>query len=531
MPIRFRILVVALIAVLSVGAGFYREYSRVRDDAGALEAEQARVVESMALSALVHELQKERGLTATALADPSIGVRERRDAQRIMTDAALAEAVRAGASALGDAPDATLKRLRAAADSGRDWAGVRQGYSSTIGALLDRMAANGQASAGAVRGSPLPPLAELALARENLGLARATLNRIYTRGSAAGSELTELAGYYGGYSENLRIFLRDIGARAESGLAAQVPVALRAQVLEEMGNVLERGGVGRSQAPRAQRWWDGATRLIDGYKTVEDGIYRDYLAGTRKTVEARRAQIAVTLAVAMTATVLVAVLTALAVVRILRALGVLLRSLDEVMAREDFGLRIDLHGRDEFGRIGASINALLGYTDDVVHQKDLLASTDPLTRLGNRRHFIERSTPELARADRHGERVALVMCDLDHFKSVNDRFGHARGDEVLRRFAAVLTRDRRGSDLVARWGGEEFVILLAEAEENEAQGLVERLRGATEQADFGEGLRVTASFGVAYRRPSESLDALVSRADGALCRAKSAGRNRVVVER
>lgn len=163
---------------------------------------------------------------------------------------------------------------------------------------------------------------------------------------------------------------------------------------------------------------------------------------------------------------------------------------------------------------------------------DVLASTDPLTGLLNRRRFLELAQAEQARAQRYGRPVAVLLVDLDHFKRVNDTHGHRMGDAVLRTAADVLTASRRTSDLAARFGGEELVLLLPETDLKGAVGLAERLRlalaGAQTRLD-GADVRITASIGVASLRAGESLDSLLHRADQALYSAKRAGRDRVMV--
>ena len=155
-----------------------------------------------------------------------------------------------------------------------------------------------------------------------------------------------------------------------------------------------------------------------------------------------------------------------------------------------------------------------------------LAVTDGLTGLFNRRHFEERLAVELARLQRHPQPLSLVMFDVDHFKSVNDRFGHAQGDRVLVALARAAQQQVRASDVLARWGGEEFIVLLPGDSAAEAMRLAERLRDSFESLVVPGVGTVTASFGVAELADGESADDLCLRADEALYAAKDAGRNR-----
>jgi diguanylate cyclase (GGDEF)-like protein len=158
-----------------------------------------------------------------------------------------------------------------------------------------------------------------------------------------------------------------------------------------------------------------------------------------------------------------------------------------------------------------------------------LMRADPLTGVANRRALSERMEESLSFARRHEMPLSLVMCDLDHFKSINDTFGHKVGDEVLAAFGTLMRKNVRGEDLPARFGGEEFVVLLPATTEANAAVLAERLRQGLIDRDVLQGERsVTASFGVAQLVPDETGEDLLRRADQALYAAKSSGRNQTV---
>jgi two-component system cell cycle response regulator len=163
-----------------------------------------------------------------------------------------------------------------------------------------------------------------------------------------------------------------------------------------------------------------------------------------------------------------------------------------------------------------------------------LAQTDPLTQLLNRRALTERITAEMERALRYDSTLALLMIDLDHFKKVNDTYGHLVGDDVLRDVGQLLNQTIRGSDITARYGGEEFLVLLPETDDAGAVSFAERIRVAMEEHPFARGsmaepLKLTASVGVAVFPAAriENVEDLFARADAALYRAKAEGRNRV----
>lgn len=164
-------------------------------------------------------------------------------------------------------------------------------------------------------------------------------------------------------------------------------------------------------------------------------------------------------------------------------------------------------------------------------QLQTLSRTDGLTGLYNRSYLQSCLESEYARSCRLATPVALLMIDLDHFKSINDRFGHAGGDEVLRRFAELLRVNLRCVDVIARYGGEEFAVILPQTDPAGAQQIAERLqRALAELALPGIDCRFTFSAGVAPLRPdTASVEAWLVQADSALYRAKQQGRDRVIL--
>jgi diguanylate cyclase (GGDEF)-like protein/PAS domain S-box-containing protein len=188
---------------------------------------------------------------------------------------------------------------------------------------------------------------------------------------------------------------------------------------------------------------------------------------------------------------------------------------------------------------GGTVTHFVAVKEDITARKrvaeelERLASTDPLTGLPNRRYFFQRAESVFASSGRPVEALSVVMVDIDHFKSVNDRFGHAGGDAVLRETAARLQRAVRADDLIARFGGEEFALLLPRTDERTAFEVAERLRLSVASGPLPAGtteVAVTVSLGVAGTSDvSVSIDELLQRADVALYAAKEGGRNRSVL--
>ena len=171
----------------------------------------------------------------------------------------------------------------------------------------------------------------------------------------------------------------------------------------------------------------------------------------------------------------------------------------------------------------------LGFREHLEEQRQK-ALIDPLTGLPNRAAWSERLEHEIKQWQQHGNTLSLAMLDLDHFKRINDNYGHLAGDKVLKIIATVLRKRLRGADFIARFGGEEFVLLMPATTPAVGAKLLETLRAAIEACPFhfkGERVTITLSMGLASFRPGEHSDLVLKRADQALYRAKNGGRNRI----
>ncbi|MBX9816944.1 MAG: GGDEF domain-containing protein [Burkholderiaceae bacterium] len=186
-------------------------------------------------------------------------------------------------------------------------------------------------------------------------------------------------------------------------------------------------------------------------------------------------------------------------------------------------------GTFSFGALLVSIGVQFMAGERIHKEFEHLANHDSLTGARSRRALMEAAAHELQRARRYGQPLALLMMDIDHFKSINDQHGHLAGDRVLVQFAQTVRSTLRNSDLLGRYGGEEFMVLLPATEAEAALAAAERMRQAVAAQPSAEGRPAcTVSIGMAKATPNDTqVEALITRADAALYRAKAAGRNRV----
>ncbi|MDP1681934.1 MAG: diguanylate cyclase [Burkholderiales bacterium] len=174
----------------------------------------------------------------------------------------------------------------------------------------------------------------------------------------------------------------------------------------------------------------------------------------------------------------------------------------------------------QVGRVGRRIERDEQALEDI-------ATHDRLTGAWNRRQFDELLAREMNRARRYKSPLSLIMFDIDHFKKVNDTWGHQAGDDLLAVLSVYVSANIRDIDMLARWGGEEFMVIAPDTGSEAARLLAEKLRALIENGNFGEAGRITCSFGVTQFQPDDTAESFTSRADAAMYAAKESGRNRV----
>ncbi len=270
---------------------------------------------------------------------------------------------------------------------------------------------------------------------------------------------------------------------------------------------------------------NGSSRLINQLINFQSN---DNLQRARELKQQTRLTIMIISAVA----IMMAIASALVLARgILRPLKILNKGVAH-FGDGDLSHRIDLKTQDELELLANTINWMADNLEKSQQALIELATMDGLTGVFNRREFNRRLTIEIERSRREGYPVSLLMVDADHFKRINDTYGHQSGDDVLRFMSALIKQEIRPGDLPARYGGEEFAVILPYADSNDAFVVAERLRNLMAAQDIeiqdGQSVNVTASLGCAtFPADAQTEGALMAMADAALYRAKEGGRNRV----
>lgn len=530
-PIRFRIILIALVSFLFLGFVIYFEYKDIQKKLLTAEISLNVVDNTLLISQLIHPLQKERGLTALHLSRHDKTMYDKLIIQRQSTDDYLKKAL----SIFKDDEKENIKDLifklhdiRSRIDEGTsNWKEVRTFYTSEIDSFLVKLSLKlSEANHTKEITHKLNGVLHLAIARENLGLIRANMSRYYQRGMVVYSEAIDIAQQFSGFNHAYASFRLRMEKGAWNGWQSQIENDVLQSIKIQVQGVLQKKDMKENDFTTLN-WWIEATLAIDSMKEVEEELanqIKKYYEQSTSEIRQNIFEYSISTSIIL---VLITIITISTVYRILEALSILIRVMNQVEQTNDFGLRIKTKVNDEFGQLSFSINNLLDYTDRIVKEKEKLASTDMLTRAMNRRSFIVAAKSEVERHRRYDKSLSLIFCDIDNFKLINDNYGHAMGDEVLKVFSKTIQSNLRESDYFARWGGEEFIILAPETNQVQVKVLAENLRKLVMTISVASVENITCSFGVAQMEKNETFEEFCERSDKAVYIAKSSGRNKV----
>jgi len=521
MTIKTKIVLLGLLAIASLSYILgIRIVTEGREHAAKLEFV-ARLEAAAGLSALVHELQKERGISAGYLVIRSPENTTRLYSQRTATDRAKGgpgDSATTGLEYLEKLEETRLKisenRMEAAASF--DY------YTQTIVELLDQIDALTRDSDTTILTRELSACVHLLYAKEYLGQIRASINESLSLGSIDRERVAAVIRQLNLYQFNSKIALRDASPEIGQALGAVLNQQRVRQTFAIIESVLSATG----PMPPADQWFAIATYSIDQFRYVEIETMRQLRRQAIGEIATSERRLLFDAGITLAAALALIFFAASAVLSLLRALNILITHIEHTVRTQDFANRIHEHHQDEMGELSHNFNELMSIAEHLIKEKDYFASTDLLTGAYNRYRFTELFEIELQRVNRYGGGLALIMFDIDHFKAINDTYGHTAGDSVLKEIAALVRDTIRANDVLVRWGGEEFMIL-APHTGDEAAALAEKLCVAVETHLFPAVRKVTASFGVSAYVPGDTLETLYARTDEGLYRAKNQGRNRV----
>ena len=535
--IRLRILLLAFVSLTAVSLAFYVEYLDIKKRLNYTEHTQHISQDLLLLSNLIHPLQKERGLTATYLYHPTTTLHKQLKAERNKTNTLWLKTLKLDhlhdSHLINDFP-LLLRTIRQRVDQDTvNWADVNLSYSDIIQKISDLMLIKiGSMDYSQDISYELQLLSYLTLIRENLGIVRDTIYQSFQQNKLTVADVASVQEQINQLNHHLRVYnlIAKAHIQHEENLSWLLQFENKSfeMVMYHINYMLKQGSL--SQDLPANSWWLESTSVIDSMKQIEDIIFDDMGEHIEEHLNHDQNYLFWYGLLASIVLISTLILTVFIVFRIIKALSILIHSLKKVETEQNFAVRINSQSSDEFGQLSLSINSLLSYTDNLIKEKDFFAKTDMLTGVMNRRSFINSAEKEQLRSTRYQQNLSLIYCDIDFFKQVNDKFGHAIGDNTLKLFSTLLEMNLRKTDYLGRWGGEEFIILVPEADLEFAHQLAEKLRVVLMSSSFAPVEQLTASFGVAQYHDGDTLDSVCERADKALYLAKNQGRNRVCID-
>jgi diguanylate cyclase (GGDEF)-like protein len=490
-----------------------------------------RILEAEKISNVVHELQKERGFSAGFLMSGGAIQKKRLILQRVLSDHKIDELNEFLKEI--DTPSNVaslykgLESIRGKVTSlTTDPIGSHDYYSKMIAALLDRVSEIAKVVIIPEIKDELAAHLNLLHAKESLGQIRAALIVVFISEKFDVFSIKRLDALKVIYDMYSKEFLSAVsGGVRKIYVEKFLGKSIRA-TMDMIDIAVTRHNEGNFNV-NPDVWFETATISLDVLKEVEDYSKGEIKLNTSKRLSRITASLTMkTIVIPVTITV-VLILSLSITNNIFTSSNILLSSITNIMETKDFSNRIPTYSNDELGTISKAYNKLLETIERLINEKEYLATTDSLTQIYNRLKFDELFNIESERAKRYTTALSLIIFDIDYFKQINDTFGHDAGNYVLIEVSNIANKNIRSSDVLARWGGDEFVILVPEINIDGSKQLAEKLRNEVEGFDFKKIGKVTCSFGVGEFKEGDNAIALFKRVDIALYNAKDSGRNRV----
>lgn len=523
---KFKLLYVFLVlfVFLVVGIVVYSSQGQLIKSEKTLES----FTELSFLTKLVHVMQQERGLTVKFMSSPNPSNRVDMEQGREETSLCLNEV--GNSSSIYMVFD-KISRFRSLVDENYlngslDINSIVLGYSEIIYEVISAIDTGGliQFEDGF---KAFLQVQNLLIAREHLGRLRA-----YISVMLAASDINEYNKFY--IAERFSFYefavQRFLSSLQNDNLTLRdkiVSCDYVNQVRGVVSKILKREQLDIEQG----QWFKISSGAIGCYYDVEVELMRDL----DKSINFKLKKSKLILYTVLLVSTFFVVFLGFFLLRYLRNLSARIESLDikmkSVLKTNNYDVHFSDKNEDEIAGISHSLNLLLRFTNNLIAEKDRLASRDRLTGAYNRGKFVEMFLVELDKFKRYGASLCIIMMDIDHFKKINDTFGHGAGDSVLVDITSIIRDNIRTSDVFARWGGEEFVLMAPSCTLASSADLAEKLRQIIEKHVFQNDLCVTMSFGVADVLEGDTMESVMARADSALYESKNSGRNMVTMSK
>ena len=504
-----------LLSIISVN-----NYNRYRLTENLCTLNMKNISKILTISNAIQEIQRERGISYTQHLS-SLNNKESLSIQRNSTDAALYKLFQLNQNDI--MTEKYLSTLRDSIDNKRiSSEEILSQYIIIVSSLLEEISNINTIPFQGMEQLSTIEVKKIFFAKEKLGLLRALISLKLQNKNALDVKKAEIKYLYYQYNT----IIDDVIQSNNVEIADLLKKFAQLETSKKTFNFVEESIRSENLILDPSKWFSIATQTIDDLQaTCAQALLISSDTLNNSATQANRDSLFFLLF-----NIAISIIIAFFVITIVYSVYFPLEKITNFIneaTQNDFNCSLDFHSRNEFGIIAKNINKLIIDVKTLLTEKDFIAYHDSLTGIYNRHKFIEEFNKELKRSDRHNHNIAFAIMDIDKFKHINDEYGHNIGDLVLKTLADVIKENIRETDCFARWGGEEFVLLLPETEQKGAIALAEKIRNAVEKKNFNLASNVTISIGVSTYKKGEALESIYSRADKALYASKEQGRNRV----
>lgn len=497
-----------------------------------LQSAKVRIIEIKVISNIIHNLQKERGLSIGYLSGA-----ENIDSLKVQIDSCsrvikdLEPIIRSNPilKRFSENGKLDISSLRALVMQKRlvpHDAEAR--YNDIISLLIENISSAALMENSLAAKNDLISLPHLIYVKEFMGRIRAHLYAVFTAGRFDSYTLEKLAASKGAYDINLIEFQTDVS----SDILDLFNEKTKEKDFMKTMDMIRIAFVNYKKDNfriNPDQWFEISTVSMDLLKEVEDYAINKIQRETIERISVENNKVINRTVIILIVILFIVLMASITVRNIMQEASKLYDSIRQIKNTGDLSVRIPNSSNDEIGLVSNIFNEMLTIVGALMAEKERLAETDKLTGAYNRMKFDTLILRELNRAQRYKTQLSLIMFDIDHFKLINDTFGHQAGDMVLNNIARIVMETIRDVDFFARWGGEEFLVITPGIDKNSAYEMAERLRKIIEGYKFENIGKVTVSFGVTQSIEGDTPEVFCKRIDQALYLAKEQGRNKVVV--